>query len=76
MTPPISVGEQLRLNYNIDRVVYIYEYDAETNIWSYQNIVDIGKVAFGTAVDLDGAVALIGDASESEPGAVYVVRVR
>ncbi len=68
--------EQLRLNYNIDRVVYIYEYDAETNIWSYQNIVDIGKVAFGTAVDLDGAVALIGDASESEPGAVYVVRLR
>ncbi len=68
--------EQLRLDYNIDRVVYIYEYEPETNSWSYQNIVDIGKVAFGTSVDLDGTVALIGDASESEPGAAYVVQLR
>ena len=68
--------EQLRLDYNIDRVVYVYAYDAETNAWTYRNIVDIGKVAFGTAVDLDGMVALIGDASESEPGAAYVVRLR
>ena len=68
--------EQLRLDYNIDRVVYIYEYDAEADVWTYQNIVDIGKVAFGTAVDLDDGVALIGDASEKEPGAVYVVRLR
>ncbi len=68
--------EQLRLDYNVDRVVYVYEYDEDAKAWVYQTIVDIGKVAFGTAVDLDDKVAIIGDASEAEPGAVYVVRLR
>ncbi|HMB92865.1 MAG TPA: hypothetical protein VKP65_18590 [Rhodothermales bacterium] len=68
--------EQLRMDFNIDRVVYLFEYDAEEDAWEYRHIVDIGEVAFGASVDLDGAVALIGRASEAEPGAAYVVRLR
>lgn len=68
--------EQLRQDFNIDRVVYIFEHDEATDTWKYRHIVDIGEVAFGASVDLDGAVALIGRASEAEPGAAYVVRLR
>ncbi|MFQ5569799.1 MAG: hypothetical protein ACE5G0_09005 [Rhodothermales bacterium] len=68
--------EQLQMNFNIDRVVYIFEYDPAADTWTYQNIVDIGEVAFGTAVDLDGKIALIGHASGNQPGAAYVVRLK
>lgn len=68
--------EQLRMDFNIDRVVYLFEYDADADAWQYRHIVDIGEVAFGASVDLDGAVALIGRVSEAEPGAAYVVRLR
>ncbi len=67
--------EQLRLNFNIDRVVYVFAYDPAADAWRYKSIVDIGEVAFGTSVALDGPVALIGRASEHEPGAAYVVRL-
>ncbi len=72
----VGYDEQLRRNHNIDRVVYIFEYDTGTNTWAYQNIVDIGEVAFGTSVDIDGTVAIIGHASGGKPGAAYVVSVR
>lgn len=68
--------EQLGNEFNIDRVVYVFEYDAAKDEWRQQHVVDIGEVAFGTAIDLDGARALIGRASEAEPGAAYVVRIR
>lgn len=67
--------EQLRLDINVDRVVYIYSYDAERAKWAYRSIVDIGSVAFGAALDLDNNVALIGSASEREAGAAYIVRL-
>ena len=72
----VGYDEQLRLDFNIDRVVYVFAYEAETDTWAYQTIIDIGQVAFGTAIDLDDKVALIGDASERQPGAAYVVRLR
>lgn len=71
----VGYDEQLRQDFNIDRVVYIFEHDPETDTWAYQNIVDIGEVAFGTSVDIDGKIALIGHASERAPGAAYVVRL-
>lgn len=67
--------EQLRLDINVDRVVYIYGYDAENAEWTYRSIVDIGNVAFGAALDLDNNIALIGAASEREAGAAYIVRL-
>lgn len=67
--------EQLRLDINVDRVVYIYGYDAERAEWAYRSIVDIGTVAFGAALDLDNNVALIGASSEREAGAAYIFRL-
>ena len=71
--------EQLGHDFNIDRVVYVFEEvlegDAPTGTWLQRQIVDIGEVAFGTDLDLDGAWALIGRASEDEAGAAYVVRI-
>lgn len=67
--------EQLRLDINVDRVVYIFGYDAERDEWTYRSIVDIGTVAFGAALDLDNNVALIGAASEHEAGAAYIVKL-
>lgn len=72
----VAYDEQLRLDYNIDRVVHIYKYDEDTDTWAYQGIVDIGKWAFGASVDTDGKVAIIGHASDADPGAAYVVRLR
>lgn len=72
----VGYDEQLRLDYNIDRVVYIFAYDASTDTWAYRSIVDIGAWAFGASVDSDGTVAIIGRASEGEPGAAYVVWLR
>ncbi len=67
--------EQLRLDINVDRVIYVYALDPESQTWSYQSILDIGNVAFGSAIDLDGSVALIGAAAEDETGAAYVARL-
>ena len=69
----VGYDEQLKLDFNIDRVVYIYA--RENNTWRYQGILDIGQVAFGTAIDLEGNTALVGAASVDEPGAAYVIRI-
>ncbi len=71
----VGFDEQLQLDYNINRVTYVYAFDAEARSWKYQGIIDIGHVAFGSAVDLDGRLALIGAASENAPGAAYIVRI-
>lgn len=68
--------EQLRFDFNIDRVVYVFARDPETGTWRQHHIADIGAVAFGTAIDLDGPYAVIGQASDDQPGAAYIVRVR
>ena len=71
----VGYDEQLRLDYNIDRVVYVYAFDPESATWAYQGIIDIGNVAFGSAVDLDHRVAVIGAAADESTGAAYVVRL-
>jgi len=71
----VGYDEQLRLDFNIDRVVYVYAQNRDTNTWEYQGIIDIGHVAFGAAMDLDGRVALIGASSQSTPGSAYIVRI-
>ncbi|GAB5520811.1 MAG: FG-GAP repeat protein [Rhodothermales bacterium] len=65
--------EQLQMDFNIDRVAFIFGRDEDTGEWSQRRIVDIGEVAFGASLDHDGRYAVIGQAGDNEPGAAYVV---
>ncbi len=67
--------EQLGQDYNIDRVVYTFRYDATSNTWPQQQVIDLGRVAFGAAVDHDGEFAIISSVPEDEPESVYVVQL-
>ncbi|MCY4158988.1 MAG: FG-GAP repeat protein [Bacteroidetes bacterium] len=69
----VGYDEQLHLNYNVDRVVYIYARDNDQ--WQYQGIIDIGEAAFGSSIDLHGNTALIGAASGVNAGKAYVVKI-
>ncbi len=69
----VGYDEQLRLNFNVDRVVYIYaRHDGE---WRYQGIIDIGEAAFGSSIDLYGNTALIGAATGTGAGKAYVIQI-
>lgn len=63
--------EQLGLDFNIDRVVYAFE--EVGGRWLQQQILDIGDVAFGTAIDHDDTTALVGRVPARGSGAAYVV---
>ena len=65
--------EQLRLRYNVHRVVYVYALDEGK--WVYKSIIDVGAADFGSALDVDGRIAVIGAASGEAPGAAYVVHL-
>jgi hypothetical protein len=67
--------EQLGQDYNIDRVVYTFRYNEANDAWPQQQIIDLGKVAFGAAVDHDGEFAIISSVPEDEPGSVYIVQL-
>lgn len=71
----VGFDEQLGLDFNIDRVVYVFRRDEGTGRWRQRHIIDIGEVAFGSALDFDGGVALIGNVSDRRAGEAYVVRV-
>ncbi len=66
--------EQLGMDVNIDRVVYLFRRRGNAN-WQELRIFDIGEVDFGAALDQDGKIALISSVPESEPGTAYVVRL-
>ncbi|MDX1531050.1 MAG: hypothetical protein R3362_05955, partial [Rhodothermales bacterium] len=70
----VGYTEQVGLDFNIDRVVYVFGYGEGG--WEQQQVVDLGAWAFGAAMDHDGRRALIGQASEAEPGAAYLVDLR
>lgn len=69
----VGYDEQLRLDFNVDRVVYIYA--RRDGIWRYQGIIDIGEAAFGSSIDLYENTALIGAAGGSGTGEAYVIRI-
>ena len=71
----VGFDEQLKLEFNIDRVVFVFERSASGK-WEQRRIVDVGEVYFGASLDLDGETAAIGQASEEAPGQVYVATVR
>lgn len=64
--------EQLGLDYNIDRVAYVFRNNPDEG-WSEQQVVDIGEVDFGTAIDHHDDVALISSVPDDEGGRAYVV---
>ncbi len=67
--------EQLGKNFNIDRVVYEFRYSEALDEWKQRRIFDVGAVDFGTAIAAGGGYAVIGQVSDKEPGAAYVVRI-
>lgn len=69
----VGYDEQLRMDYNVDRVVYVF--GRRNGQWHYQGIIDIGEFAFASSIDLDGSYALIGASSADAPGAAYVIRI-
>jgi len=71
----VGFEEQLSFEFNIDRVVYVYAYNHEKNEWSKDRIIDVGNAAFGSAVDLTGGSAVVGLATDSDPGQAFVVLV-
>jgi len=55
--------------------VYVFKRDAADSTWSQQQIIDIGEVDFGTALDQNASFGLISTVPDDEPGTVYVVRL-
>ncbi|MDX1741562.1 MAG: FG-GAP repeat protein [Rhodothermales bacterium] len=70
----VGFDEQLRFEFNIDRVVYVFENVGATE-WRQRHIVDVGEVAFGSDLAVDGGLALIGKAADAQPGAAYIVQL-
>ena len=70
----VGYAEQINLPYNIDRVVYVFDRSPD-GAWRQQHIIDVGNTGFGVSIDLDGQTALIGEASDDERGAAYIVRL-
>lgn len=66
--------EQLGKDINIDRVVYVFRREDKTR-WREQNILDIGEVDFGAALDQHGQTAIISSVPEYEPGTAYVLQL-
>ena len=71
----VGFDEQLQMDFNIDRVVYVFEREPELNNWYQKHIIDLGDVAFGSSIDLDDHTALIGQTPDLAPGNAYVVRI-
>lgn len=70
----VGFDEQLRFEFNIDRVVYVFQ-QVDTTRWRQRHIVDVGEVSFGSDIAADGPVALIGQAADAQPGAAYIVQL-
>ena len=69
----VGYDEQLGLDFNIDRVVYVYKKDTISGEWKQEHVIDVGEVSFGAAVDHSGRYALVGEAAEEQPGAAYII---
>lgn len=67
--------EQLGQDFNIDRVVYVFEHNPDTATWMQEQIIDLGEVDFGTALDQNTSFALISTVPDDKAGTVYVVRL-
>ncbi|MBT8400756.1 MAG: hypothetical protein KJO98_09785, partial [Rhodothermia bacterium] len=70
----VGYDEQLRFEFNIDRVVYVFE-NRESGRWRQRHVIDVGDVSFGSDIATAGSAALIGQASDAEPGSAYIVHI-
>lgn len=68
-------GEQLGKEFNIDRVVYVFRRDDDGS-WQQHTILDIGRVAFGAALDQSGSTALVSSVPEDGNGTAYVIHLK
>lgn len=71
----VGYDEQLRFEFNIDRVVYVFARDPDRGYWKQRHIIDIGDVFFGSSLDIDNHIALVGRASDSSPGQAVIVHL-
>ncbi len=71
----VGFDEQLEFEFNIDRVVYLFE-RRRSGRWLQKHIIDVGDVSFGSAIDLNSGEAIVGQASDRQPGQAYVVTIR
>lgn len=69
-----AYDEQLGLDFNVHRVVYVFR-RAGDGTWRHHQVIDVGEASFGASLDVDGEYAVIGSAGDAEPGAAYVVRL-
>lgn len=69
-----AYDEQLGLDFNIHRVVYVFK-RSPTGSWMQRQVIDVGDVAFGSSVDVDAGYAVIGSAADARPGAAHVVKL-
>jgi len=72
----VGYDEQLALEVNIDRIAYAFRFDPSEQAWTLEQVVDVGDTSFASAIDLDGAMALIGHAGDGKAGQAYIVRLR
>ena len=59
----------------IDRVVYVFVLGADGR-WQQRQILDIGEVGFGAALDHDGRWAIVGHVPGDGPGSAFVARLQ
>ena len=71
----VGYDEQLRFEFNIDRVVYVFGKDPDNGYWRQRHIIDIGDVFFGAGLDIDDRVALVGRASDNTVGSAVIVHL-
>lgn len=71
----VGFDEQLKLEFNIDRVVFVFHRQTD-GTWKQTQVIDVGEVYFGASLALDDHTAVVGQASEDAPGEVYVAGIR
>jgi len=71
----VGYDEQLAMDRNIDRIVYVFSL-SEDGEWRQTQVVDVGDTAFASSLDLVGRLALIGKAGDAVAGEAYVSRLR
>lgn len=70
----VGFDEQLRQDFNVDRVVHVFGQD-EAGAWGLRRVADVGATTFGASIDHNGRYAVVGQPAEGRPGAAYVLKL-
>lgn len=71
----VGYDEQLAMDRNIDRIVYVFSLSGGGE-WRQTQVVDVGDTAFASSIDIVGQMALIGMAGDRVAGQAFVARLR